>query len=1475
MADVTINLRARDEATPAFIDFSRQLESVRRLLAEGVATAVGNSIEAFAAQARQAVDTREHIEGLAEAQETLNQFWRVASGQLPDYASEIERVDASVIDLAAAERALSEAVAANVDLISVAIEGEREKQTALDAAVAVYERTELATRAYELSVLDSAAAAVEAERRIAAVGRAINAADPSRAEARLRDYDDAFALSEVTIPRVASAMREFTGTLSPAESEIAETTRELENLSAAARDAARDADFLSASVSDIEAFDPRTPGRASRRSRRGFDFQGFALRQGDRFASAAIGIGGDLLQAEEQRVESLEALERRTSERIADINERKAARLADISRRIEQEERRRIAAIEQAFEEAKDAEIAAREAAATEIAAIQASALEETLGREREHYQELRGLEADLADDIARIREGFADREARRQAEIVEVTERSAADRVAAEARYQQRVIEINRGLVDSVRALREELSERLAELDAGLAAREAERAAELVAIERAGAEARLAAEGRYAQRVIEINRDLVLAVRDRLDAIAALESGLAERLSELASGLLVRESERADRLVEIEQSAVEERLAAEERYAQRVVEINRGLVLAVRDRLTEIAALETGLAEQLSELDAGFVEREAERAAELVAIATDAADDRLEAASRYADRVADVNRDLVRDVREVQADIVRIEREAVRAREDVISEATAARRDAASEYAGRVQGIYSDLAGDIEGIERDLTRRLDRIRDQRLASEEDRVQALARLQRGTRASVEDRRLELGRDIEDILIENDLRDDLSAERLGRTFSRASLTERDRVAILGTYSTEILREVADLQREYLRDIEDIERESGRERVEIAEAFAREQAELDAERVSVESDAAVAREAAETGAGVDAATALANAVPALSAMEQAALAFSEAIAGIDAQELERLQAIETESVESLAAARAEIAELETAASVTFQTALESLVPEVDATTQALNDLNAALSEIAADTQARRGTVIEAGALDREGVALERAALTAETGAAVAGLRGEISGLESDAGISFEAALENFVPEIDATTAALNDLNAALSEIATNLGVARSDVLAEGAADREGVTVAEATLRAETGAEIAGLRAEITDLESAAGTTFAAALSDFVPEVDASTAALNAFNAALAEITADVSERRGAVIAAGVSDREGVALERAGLISETDAAIAELEAGAGISFQEALAGYVPALDATTAALNELNTTLASIASSESAALSDIRAEGVSDREAVDAAIAERRAQFDIDYQEASLQYQDDLATIQYAAAQQIIEVNANLSVLLGEIDATLSETLAAIRANKIEFDNAIFAEIREIEANAAAELAAVRSESAAMRTELEAIAEEARNNAWKKGLLRMANVGVTIAGVAIGAAVAGPAGAAAGAQIGGIVGGLIEEGGDELFHDAQNDLLAFRAGQQSARGTSRAFSPDTVQRQNAEDFSRYFGEGYASERERQGGSDGGSERPVVVQLVLNDRVLQEMSVRLSELRGQDRVV
>ena len=104
------------------------------------------------------------------------------------------------------------------------------------------------------------------------------------------------------------------------------------------------------------------------------------------------------------------------------------------------------------------------------------------------------------------------------------------------------------------------------------------------------------------------------------------------------------------------------------------------------------------------------------------------------------------------------------------------------------------------------------------------------------------------------------------------------------------------------------------------------------------------------------------------------------------------------------------------------------------------------------------------------------------------------------------------------------------------------------------------------------------------------------------------------------------------------------------------------------------------------------------------------------------------------------------------------------------------------------------------------------------------------ESQNNEWKSDIAALAAGGIQVHVAFAGGAGTGEAGDAP-------AGG----GGQELFHDPQNDLLAFRAGQQAARGVSRAFSPNPTQRQNAEDFSHYFGEGFAQERgQAQNASD-----------------------------------
>ena len=266
-------------------------------------------------------------------------------------------------------------------------------------------------------------------------------------------------------------------------------------------------------------------------------------------------------------------------------------------------------------------------------------------------------------------------------------------------------------------------------------------------------------------------------------------------------------------------------------------------------------------------------------------------------------------------------------------------------------------------------------------------------------------------------------------------------------------------------------------------------------------------------------------------------------------------------------------------------------------------------------------------------------------------------------------------------------------------------------------------------------------------------------------------------------------------------------------------------------------------------------------------------VLAEGTADRAATAAAVTERGTAYDVDIAAVTAAYRAERLDITDTEAAAIETAEGALDTELAGIDEKVDTLLAEVRAEKVEFDNQVFRDIRDIESQAAIDIGKVREDAAQTRIQIEALAAEARNNAWKDAILKVANVGVRVTGGIVGGLVAGPAGAAAGERIGGVLGGLVEDAGQELFHDPQNDLLAFRAGQQAARGASPAFSPNETQRQNAADFSHYFGEGYAAERQNE---DVGSESsPIIVQLVLNDRVVQELSVRQEELRLHDRLV
>ena len=220
-------------------------------------------------------------------------------------------------------------------------------------------------------------------------------------------------------------------------------------------------------------------------------------------------------------------------------------------------------------------------------------------------------------------------------------------------------------------------------------------------------------------------------------------------------------------------------------------------------------------------------------------------------------------------------------------------------------------------------------------------------------------------------------------------------------------------------------------------------------------------------------------------------------------------------------------------------------------------------------------------------------------------------------------------------------------------------------------------------------------------------------------------------------------------------------------------------------------------------------------------------------------------------------------------------IREVDKTLRVHLESIDDTLDAELAEIRELKTVFDTKISAMITAINEQGNLDVANLKADTAAMRSSLEAIAEEAKRNEWKSAILKIASTGITIAGVAAGAAVGAPQ---VGLAAGQIVGGLVEQGGNELFHFESTDAIAHRMARSAAFRRPRPapnYLPDANQIRNARDVSREIvagvTEGLEIGNRRDGGFGGASQQASFPEEINATLVLQWPDGATIELRDQ----
>ena len=140
-------------------------------------------------------------------------FFRFARGEIEGYGDAIETVIPSLANLKNEQDAFNASIQAGIDAANEAV-----GDPISDYIDGLDQTSEAADRAFG---------------SINQVGEAIRNADFRAAAAELTDFDSAFQLSEATIPRVTSAMREFTGTapdIEKVERAVEQTTRSIDDL---------------------------------------------------------------------------------------------------------------------------------------------------------------------------------------------------------------------------------------------------------------------------------------------------------------------------------------------------------------------------------------------------------------------------------------------------------------------------------------------------------------------------------------------------------------------------------------------------------------------------------------------------------------------------------------------------------------------------------------------------------------------------------------------------------------------------------------------------------------------------------------------------------------------------------------------------------------------------------------------------------------------------------------------------------------------------------------------------------------------------------------------------------------------------------------------------------------------------------------------------------------------------------------------
>ena len=1208
----------------------------------------------------------------------------------------------------------------------------------------------------------------------------------SEAVGSLRDYNAVMSDGIVNFREVVDISKDVTASVRTQASAFDELRRSVDGV--AQSQSGLRGQQLGSGIFD--SFNPQTPG-----SRASNDFSSTLgtvnLQLGQELASQAIRTAGELRRIEEDRVESLADLEQEYSDRILAINEVKRQKLGAIEQAIEAERVRRLASIQGAFDDAKDAEVEARQESADRILDIERDAAEQRNRLGVQLNQSIFALEQERDARIRELNEGRVERERERQQEILAITERATQARSEAEQRYAVRVQEINNRLVENIRDIQRGLQEEIESLESGFVARQADRADEIVRITQEAADARTAANQTFTETMEGIYTDLVTA------------------WDNLEDGFLERQEARAEERIAIEQRAVDARVAANEAYADR------------------LARISTDLVDEVRRIESEIVDVQQQHADDRFAIEQESIESRAEANEAYARRVEEIEVDRDRQLEDQARRLAAIQQAA-----------TEARLEADREYATEFQDIQNRLVDNVVDIQRDLNDTLNDLRDEQLEAERDRQQSLVDLHEETQQKLEDLERSRARTVEDLnqKFEEDRADarQRNVQKIADINSDSSLSEEERAERREKADRELTRRLLDLGRAHNRSVnelgiqqsrqrEDLARQAAAKEVEIAERAAAQLSGIAQQQTEARTQAQSGISDAESAAGIAFRDAQASYVPALSAHEQALLEHAETLNRIN-----QASAAATEAVNP-------------ARSVAIQAGLD----EVSAAARTLSE---ALSAVTTAEQERLGV------------------LGTETSAALAGLRDQRSAAETRTGLTFDEALANYTAEVPLNTQALQALTAALDAADVERHSALGALDATGTEDRFTTQTAQ------------------RELAVGAGVSIEEARLNFAPALSSAAQATLTLNTTMQALDTSFRETISEIQETGLVDQQATDAAIQEAVSNAIAQQTLLETQAGTTFADASLAFQPGLSDISQAGVDRDTTLGDIDRSETEEIDALNAQSIADRLETDAAITETRDVFLKASAQETLKYQTDVRQINNAMRVAIREVNKTLQVNLESIDDTLDTDLAEIRELKTVFDTKISAMITAINEQGNLDVANLKADTAAMRVELEAIAEEARNNQWKSALAKIANVGIQVTGVAVGTAVGAPQ---VGLVAGQLAGGLVEQGVNELFHFESTDAIAHRMARSAAFRQPRAapaYLPDSNQIKNSRDVSREIvaglTEGLEQRSRRDGGFGGASQQAglpeeitATVQIIFPDGTVQEIRDQMLRLEQQDR--